>query len=319
MTYNPTATYNQSSTLAIVVAYYSLGLMIVGTTLNILTFVVLCRKKFSNMNERPTVYYMRAAVIVDIFLLYGWNFDHYSIQIFGFNMETYNIASCKVSWFFNYFSCQICAWLRVFICLDRYLSLSRLHRTWFGRPKSVLIIIACVVSFFILLNIHLVIFGCFYNEDGSVNPNSRFYTIYPMWSYVNLVLYNCLPFVIMMTLNIGLIYHLFRLHHTTTVQGSHIQHRAISVAAIVTSVLFLFMTIPDIVAYAFFVDTTSAVLLNSLGSMMYTYHILPFPIYIITYKEFRKEFIKMVLRNKNDQRITPHGTVPTLQSRRTVE
>jgi len=313
MSNNTTANINQSSTLAIGVAYYALSLIIVGTILNLLTFVVLCRKKFSNMNERPTLYYMRVAVIFDIFMLYGWNFDHYSIEIYGFNMETYNIASCKVSWFYNYFIYQTSAWLRVFICLDRYLSLSRLHRTWFGRPKSVLIIIACIVGFSILFNLHILIFGCFYEVDGSLNVNASFYTIYPWWDYINLSMYNCLPFLIMVTLNSGVIYHLFRLHHTTTVQNSRIQHRAISIAAVVTSFLFLIMSIPGVVAYAFFVDTGNAVVLNTLASMIYTYHILAFPIYIITFNEFRQEFIKMALRNNNGRRITPHGIVSTHQ------
>jgi hypothetical protein len=299
MSNNTTVIINQSDTSAIIIGYYSLGLFIVGATFNLLTFIVLCRKKFSNTNERPTLHYMRAAVIFDTFMLCGWNFDHYSSALHGFNMETYTIASCKISWFFNYLSYQTSAWLRVFICLDRYLSLSRLHRTWFGRPKSVLIIITCIVSFFILFNLHIIIFGCFYEANGLLNINSRLYTIYPMWDFVNLAVYTCLPFLLMVMFNSGVIYHLFRLNHTSTIQNSRVRHRAISIVTVVTTFLFLITTTPSMIAFAFFADIANLVVLHTVGCILYTYYILSFFIYMITFDEFRKEFITMVSCNNN--------------------
>jgi hypothetical protein len=317
MSNNKTANINESSILLTVVAYYAFTLIIVGTALNLLTFVILCRKKFRNMKERPTLYYMRAVVIVDILMLYGWNFEHYLSIVYGFAFRNYTIVSCKLFMFLNYLTHHTSAWLRVFICLDRYLSLSRLHRTWFGRPKSVLIIIACVISFFTLFNLHLIIFGCFYETNGSLNINARFYTIYPMWDFVKLAIYNCLPFLFMVMFNSGVIYHLFHLSRVTTIQNSRIHHRSISITAIVTTFLFLIMTIPVTIAFGFFLNTAGDLVLYTMDSMLYTYHISSFPLYMITFHEFRQEFIKMVTCNNNDRRIGPQATVSTHKLSRT--
>jgi hypothetical protein len=305
MSNNKTANINESSISVTAVAYYAFTLIIVGTAFNLLTFVVLCRKKFRNMKERPTLYYMRAVVIFDIFMLYGWNFEHYLSIVYGFAFREYTIASCKLFMFSNYLSHHTSAWLRVFICLDRYMSSSHLHRTWLGRPKSVLIIIACVISFFTLFNVHIIIFGCFYETNGSFNINARFYTIYPLWDFVNLAMYNCLPFLFMVIFNSGVIYHLFHLSRITRIQNSRIHHRSISITAIVTTFLFLIMTIPATVAFGFFLNTAGDVVLYTMDSMLYTYHILSFPLYMITFHEFRREFIKMVTCNNNDRRIRP--------------
>ena len=308
MSNNTTDNSSQSNLAVTVVAYYAFFLVIAGTIFNLVTFLVLCRQKFRDTNERPTLHYMRAIAIVDILMLYGWNFDHYTKVAHGFQLTRYSIASCKYAGFLNYFTAQTSAWLRVFICLDRYLSLSRLHRTWFGRPKNVLIIIACVTGFFTLFNLHFIIFTCYHNADGSVNSNSHLYKVYPLWDFVNLAMYICLPFVFMALFNSGVIYHLFRLQRTSTLQNSRIRHRAISITLVVTTFLFVIMTTPATLAFGFFYDAASYAVLYTLDSILYTYHILALPLYIITFDEFRQEFIKIITCNNRAQRIGPVST-----------
>ncbi|UJR28265.1 hypothetical protein I4U23_009515 [Adineta vaga] len=171
---------------------------------------------------------MRVMAIFDILMLYGWNFDHYIYPIYGFYLQKISLSSCKFLSFLNYFACQSSAWFRVFVCLDRYLSLSRLHRTWFSRSKSILIIITSIIIFFFLLNLHIIIFACRYVAGGQISLASSLFEIFPTWDYVNLVFYNFSPFLLMTILNSGVIYHLINLRRTTTLQNSRIQHRAIS-------------------------------------------------------------------------------------------
>ena len=317
MSNNTTGIIDQSEVSVIVVAYYAFGLVIVGTGLNLLTLCILCRPKFRDTNERPTLFYMRTVAIFDILMLYGWNFDHYTLTIHRFELTRYAVPSCKYAWFFNYFTNQTSAWLRVFISIDRYLSLSHLHRTWFSRPKSILTIIACIISFFTVFNFHLIIFGCFYEANGSININSRLYTIYPLWDFVNLAMYNCIPFLLMTIFNSGVIYHLIHRHQTSTVQNSRIPHRAVSITLVTTTFLFLIMTTPATIAFGFFLDTAGDVVLYTLDAMLYTYHISSFPLYMITFNEFRKEFINMITCNKHNQRIAPQPQVLTQRTRQT--
>jgi hypothetical protein len=287
------------------VAYYALLLIIFGTSLNILTFIIFCRGKFLETNERPAIHYMRAIAVVDILMLYGWNLDHYLSNIYGFYGGSTSIAACKLVLFINYFAPQSAAWLRVFICLDRYLSLSRLHRTWFSHSKNVLMIIGGIFIFFFLLNIHLLILGCFYDSSGSITGNTDTYQILPMWDWVNLGVYNGLPFLCMAALNSGVIYHLIQLRRTSTVQNSRIHHRSISVTLVITTVLFMFLTIPPTVCYGFFYGAINLYILHLLDALMYTYHIIAFPLYLITFGEFRREFLNLIYCRNTRARVRP--------------
>lgn len=294
------------------VAYYALCLMIFGTLLNLLTFFIFCRAKFRHGDEKPAIHYMRAIAIVDILMLYGWNLDHYMTTIYGYNVGSTSIPACKIALFINYFAPQVSAWLRVLICLDRYLSLSRLHRTWFGRSKSVLILIASIMTFFFLFNGHILVFACFYDTDGSMNANARMYTILPLWDWINLGLYNGLPFICMTILNGGVIYHLIRLKRTSTIQNSRIQHRSISITLVITTILFMVLTIPPTVCYGFFYSNVSLIILHLLDALMYTYHVSAFPLYLVTFHEFRQEFINMIRCRNNQVRVaTMSTTLPT--------
>jgi len=302
MSYNNTIP-SFRTTNSLIIAYYPLFLVIIGTILNLFTFIILCQSTFTNNKKLPTIYYMRAIAIFDILMLYGWNLDHYVLNVYGLLLQRYSIVLCKILSFLNYFSAQSSAWLRVFMCIDRYIFLSHLHRTWFNRSKTVLIMIICIIIFFALFNFHIIFFACFYTNNGTINVNSLHYKIYPLWDYINLILYNCLPFLLMMIFNSGVIYHLIRLRRLTSIQNSQIQYRAISITLVLTTFIFLLMTIPATVAYAFFYSTANVTVLHLLDSILYTYHISSFPLYLITFHEFRQE-CRAILTHKNKKRTT---------------
>ncbi|CAF1110384.1 unnamed protein product [Rotaria sp. Silwood1] len=112
---------------------------------------------------------MRAMAVFDILMLCGWIIDHYVSSIHGFSFSERTIPLCKFFSFLNYFAAQSSAWLRVFISLDRYLSLSSLHRTWFGKSKIILIIIACIMIILLLFNFHIFIVVCYYGPNGTIS------------------------------------------------------------------------------------------------------------------------------------------------------
>ena len=298
-----------SNTELIFTTYYPLFLIVIGTILNLLTFIVLCRSPFRDVKKQPALHYMRTIAIFDIFVLYGWNLDHYFTAIHGLSLTQYSIPTCKIINFLSYFSTQTSAWLRVFICFDRYLSLSHLYRTCLGKSKSILIIIGCTIGVFFLFNVHILLFGCYMESDGEINPNAVWYGIYPLWDNIHLVIYNCIPLILMVIFNSGVIYHLNRLHRTTTIHNSRIQHRSISITLVITTSLFLMMTIPSGVAFAFFETTASTIVLIAVDEIYFTYHTLSFLLYMITFTEFRREFIAMIKCTQRD-RVMPVNNTP---------
>ena len=297
-------------TESVVITYYPLCLIIVGTILNSITFIILCRRSFKDTKKQPIIHYMRTIAIFDILMLYGWNLEHYLSSAYGFTFEGYSIPSCKIYLFFGYFTGQVAAWLRVFVCLDRYLSLSRLYKTWFSHSKNVIIIIICIISFFALFNLHIIIFGCYYTSSGVIDINSKLYEIFPVWDYINLGVYNCVPFILMVILNSGAVYYLLRLRRTTMVQNSRIQHRSISIALLTTTFLFLIMTAPSGIAFGFFQAVASPTILQLCDASLFTYHITSFPLYMITFNEFRRECIGRITCAKNTVRVQPIITAP---------
>lgn len=291
---NNTATIpSLTSVESLTVAYYSLVLLVVGTLLNLLTFIVLCQRPFRDTTAKPTLHFVRTIAVFDILMFYGWNLDHYVSIAYHFSILTRSIASCKWISFISYFTPQTSAWLRVFVCLDRYLSFSRLHRTWFNHSRSVLIMICSIIIIAALLNLHLLLFACYRKANGKITVHATFYRVYPMWDYVHLVVYNCLPLIAMVILNYSVVHCLLRRRQNSVVSRSQIQHRSITVTLVITTSLFLVMTIPSTVAFAFF-PGANHIVLNLLDGILYIYHITSFPIYFFTFGEFRRQCLKMV-------------------------
>ncbi|CAF1352296.1 unnamed protein product [Adineta steineri] len=289
--------------------YYNLLTVIIGSIFNIITFVVLCRPTFKNAQTRSTTHYMRALAVIDFIGLYGWNFDSYLNLIYGFTLfYTYTVASCKIFTFLNYFTLQTAAWLHVFVSFDRFLFLSNAKlNTWFNQSKNVLKIIGGIIVFFFLFNFHLLIFVCYEDSNGQVNVYSQYYNFFPAYELTHLVINNIIPSFLILSLNILSIYYLNRIRRTTRVQNSQIRHQAIAITLITTSFLFVITRTPTAIAYSFFSNylyftDSGAMVRLGFDFFSYIFPVLNFPLYLITFTDFRREFIRLLLRK---QRVLP--------------
>ena len=281
--------------LSLIPAYYPLVLLILGTILNSLTFYTLSRPSFQRDKRKlATIHYLRAIAIFDILMFYDWNLDHFLFHVYGFTILRSSIPSCKFAMFFGYFTSQSSAWLRVFVCFDRYLLISRLHLTWFSHSRTALMMILGIIIFFALFNFHFILFNCYRQADGFINIDAQLYSILPLWDYIHLSFYNGIPFVLMLICNSGVIYHLVRLRDRTMVRNSHIRYRAISITLIVTTFLFLLMTTPASICYALFSTNTYPRLVRFVDAFLFSYHITSFPLYCLIFQDFRREFLKCI-------------------------
>ncbi|CAF0811734.1 unnamed protein product [Didymodactylos carnosus] len=305
--------------------YYPLSLVVVGTILNLLTFLVFCRPLFLS---RPTFHYLRAISLFDIMMLYGWNLDHYFNGRKELPFISRSLSTCKFFSFLNYFAAQVSAWLRVFICIDRYLALYNLslYKRKINFHKTALIIICLILTTIFLLNSHILILSCYTYTSNSTNMTivsifSRYYRLYPMWDYVNLAIYNCIPFILMSGFNSGIIYYLIQIKRSSLVQ-SKLQYIQITISLVISTLLFSLMTVPGTAVYAFFLSMISnksyrAGLLYLLDSILYTYHITSFILYFIALREFREELVCMIKCNFKVATIGDKYKTPTVK--RTTE
>ncbi|CAF0753635.1 unnamed protein product [Rotaria sp. Silwood1] len=288
----------RSSVGTILFTYYPLWLTCMTTILNSLTLIILYQKVF---RQRPTIRFMRVLALIDIFILYGWNLDHFFRLKFGFEIDRLTVLSCKLSTYVNHFLNQSSAWLRVWMCVDRFCALHQIRQSRTNNQhRRVIFLIIFTFIIIALINLHLPIFACHsYNNGTKVAGGSLYFPLYPSWSYINLALYNIIPFILMLTFNILIIRHLILIKKTSSLQRSRVRHSSISMPILLSAFLFCIMTTPPAVIFAFFhkqlqSDVFQTLLLSLLDSIKYTYHSLSFFLYFITLVEFRKEFFHLL-------------------------
>jgi hypothetical protein len=288
----------RGSVAKIILTYYPLCLTCTTTVLNSITIIILYQKVF---RQRPTIRFMRTMAFVDIFMLYGWNLDHFFRAEFGFEIDRLTVFTCKLSTYFNHFLTQSSAWLRVWMCVDRFFTLNQVRqRHAIHRHRRVIFLIVLTFVSIALINLHLPIFTCYSTNNGTkVNSGSRYYQLYPTWNYINLAIYNILPFILMLFFNALIIRHLIILKRSSTFQQSRVKHSSISISILLSAFLFCIMTTPPAVIYAFFhtqlhSEIFESFLLSLLDSIKYTYHSLSFFLYFITLVEFRAEFFRIL-------------------------
>jgi hypothetical protein len=72
------------------------------------------------------------------------------------------------------------------------------------------------------------------------------------------------------------------------------------------------MTFPSGIAFGFFDSIASSTTLDALDAVLFTYYITAFPLYIITFKKFRRTFIEMITCGRiNTARVAPANATLT--------
>jgi ABC-type molybdate transport system permease subunit len=98
--------------------------------------------------------------------------------------------------------------------------------------------------------------------------------------------------------NTGAIYHLIHIRQPSTIRNPRAPHLPISITLVLTTFLFLIMTTPASAVYMFFYDETKQNLLLILDGLLFTHHILSFPLYFLTLQDFRRTFHVMLKLKK---------------------
>ncbi|CAF0829848.1 unnamed protein product [Adineta ricciae] len=293
-------TTRRLSVVASLFTYYPLALTCVTTVLNILIIIILSQKVF---RQRPTMRYMLVIAFVDMFLLYGWNLDHFFRLKYDFEVDRLSVLSCKLSTYINHVLSQSSAWLRVWMCVDRFCALNQIRqRRAVHQHRRVFLLIALTFIIIMVINLHLPIFACYaykYHNQTRIAGGSLHFPLYPTWNYINLALYNIIPFVLMLVFNVLIIRHLILIQRTSTIRHSRIRHTTISIPILLSAFLFCLMTTPPALIWAFFYKAIRAgifqeYLMSLIDSVKYTYHSLGFFLYFITLVEFRKEFFRLM-------------------------
>ena len=179
---------------------------------NLLTIIVLLR---ANLRRHTTMRYLLAVAVADLCSLYSWNlnlFYKHLINPYQNDLEDSSIVSCRLLSFIAFVSLQLSSWYLTLVSVDRCLNIHFLfwHRQ-IGRANRALYIIGLVTIIVIVINSHLLFLNGYRQTNCTpfkkrtcivcyAHHSDRFY-IFPKWEKIHVIIYNLIPFSIMLICN----------------------------------------------------------------------------------------------------------------------
>jgi hypothetical protein len=164
--------------------------------------------------------YLTAVAVADLCALYSWNFNlfyKHLINPYQNDLEDFSIISCRIFSFIAFVSLQLSSWYLTLVSLDRCFNIHLLfwHRQM-GRANRSVYIILIVTIIIALINSHLLFLNGYQKSDCIPRekrtcficyerPNDRHY-IFPKWERIHMIIYNFIPFSIMLVSNCFIIH-----------------------------------------------------------------------------------------------------------------
>ncbi|KAK2141113.1 hypothetical protein LSH36_1158g00006 [Paralvinella palmiformis] len=305
-------------TIAILLVKYTMiSLVVIGTVGNLLSFVVLMRRR---MRRNSVNTYLAILSCADTVVLYISAFKTWLRVATGFELLHVSDAACKITIFVFMLASHLSAWLIVLVTANRFVAVCFPFRAvqMFTPKKSVLavVVLICVLIAYnvhLLWTMHLHEFEYGYKQCAPRLSNDF---MNGPFNYIRLASYTLVPFALVMGMNASIIVCICRTSRQTVRNADRALTRTgllvtntrtlqrnkqqITVMLLLVSFSWLLLTLPFAVislinfrystnhgrAATFLLKTTSFLL-------MYLNHSCNFFLYCMVGKKFRTEFISM--------------------------
>lgn len=339
---------------------FTIIFLLIGSASNILSAIVYSRKK---MRRSSYSVYLFTLAIVDLcvtvngnsrIFLMSFEFDFFKSdqteyqklfdtiskqQIFrGFDIRETSLTACRLHRFLTYYFLQLSSVILCLLSIDRFFGcVLVLKSNHFCKPSMARkIILAATVVLFIFNGHFLIFMGEEINlkiDNNSTikiiqcNPNnsSKFYsTIWDFYFYADSLVYCIIPFIVMITCNISIIFKIIssRIRSKKVVvtkkknpkknsiannnRNMSSTERRISFILIFISISFLLLTIPvfimeNLISRTDFINPKLEIALAVSYMFMYSNHVINFFFYCSLGPNFRREVKKLfpyLFRNK---------------------
>jgi hypothetical protein len=280
-----------------VVGTIGFSMIIWGILCNMAAFSIFIFSK--QINTIPSMRYLAFISIVDTLSLFTWNLNHFLGPMYNSSpIETWSIFNCKFLPFLQYASLQCGGLLYSILSVDRYFSVFSLPGSFFsklpfGTIKNATLWSVGICATVVIVNLHLMI-AMGYEETALQNSTSLIngtnvtvsmnvtrivcfiasaYPSYPgtpngmspMWDYANMVIYNFVPFIIMLIFNSLLIQKTFDLHakrkdkkETAQYIAANKRKQKLTVSLLFITISFIVLTLPSTVLFGFFMNALFA-------------------------------------------------------------
>ena len=331
------------------VRYVMISFVVMGTIGNLLSFLVLIRRR---MRSNSTNFYLSALACADTAVLYLSAFKTWLRVVAGFELLHVSNAGCKITIFLFMLASHISAWLIVLVTADRFVAVwfpfraARLCSLRRARITGLVLTLALTLyNLHLFWTMHLYEMTAGYKQCAPLVSNTFMNGPY---NYIRLVSYTLVPFSIVLTMNAGIITCICRssrqpisdpgdrrtLKGQMSVDTRLVQHnkQQVTVMLLVVSFSWLFLTMPYAVLSLinFHFPTNHSRAVTFLGKtvsflLMYLNHSCNFFLYCIAGKKFRTEFIRMfkdwgqILRRRRSRTSVSMNELTYRTSRRRVQ
>lgn len=293
--------YDIVARINFVISFLPLVNIVLGLVGNTACFFIFRFNK--DLKKMSSMVFLSFSVCMDTLSLFVWNLDYFTLEHFDFYIEYLTIFTCRFFTFIQYLSLHSSSFLLCMVSVDRFFTVNKspgLSLLPFGTTKSATIWSTFIVIFFALLNSHMAILNGYLDppeiqnntvlnfQNGSYINTTNLVYIYSsdthcyyyspnlptsqFWGVTNLVLYNLIPFCIMLLFNSLLIVTILSSrkslnssNNKESVKSIRKKNR-ITLSILTITFVFIILTAPSSIAWAFLKDQIFAL---SFGSTIF--------------------------------------------------
>ncbi len=193
----------------IIMGYPMIIITIFGVSGNVLAFIVFSRK---SMRKSVTSLYFRVISVTKSVVLLSGALFFFVNGLFKYNWRAQSMVSCKITAALTQCSCYSSCWVLVVMSIDRFIGIYFPHKYKLVCSKSR----AKIVIFGTILTICVTVgaFFCIVLENNQERTRCGIAKRYKwlfmnVYQYVDLLLLNLIPTIVLFTLNIAIIIKLY--------------------------------------------------------------------------------------------------------------
>ena len=306
---------------------YSLILILLGTPLNLLCFYIYTRLVPNRSN--PTIIVFAHLALIELLIPFTWNINYVVRElIWKFernqpmkNVEQYSLWVCKLISFGAYFSLQCAAWLKTLATFARCVTLHHQWwlKKWLVKPTIIRRTIFALILLIALINLPVwIINGTpVANKEQQLNGTRSDHKCYQskffqFWEIVHLLLYNFIPFTLMILCNV-LIVRQVRASRQRTQRSKMRQPsltpstsarrtkstdgNRLSKTLVLITFFFILFTAPAAIFYIFLgkrIKVHRDLITMTLSNLATTSHVTSFIIYWLTSSDFKDAALSLI-------------------------
>ena len=271
----------------------TLIILLIGTVGNIMSLIVLSRKK---LRQKNIGVYLIALCVSDLLVLYIALFA-YLLAFTSIYGENYEKVNCHIMRFFRILSIECSSWITVAITVQRTFAVYRPLSTYLSSSSRYATPIKVLSLMFVVLAVICAIYTSSFSYENTICKGPHKLVRLFLFSLI----YSFLPAVILIVCNVAIVLKVYR--RPVVGQTPHLVANSAQTIRLVLAIniMFLICTLPSSILFTFAnsMVVESKIITLILKIILSVNNAFNFVLYIVTSQSFREEIKFMCKSRKN--------------------